>query len=78
VEGASGEVSSLGTLEDMLKKAPDRGISFRRGLFTTEGKLESGRGPYTGDFERRMKVSKNGAVLCEGLREGDLEGGLLY
>jgi len=37
-------VPSLGTVEDMLRTAPDTGISFHRGLFTTEGNLESGKG----------------------------------
>jgi hypothetical protein len=32
----------------------------------------------TVDFERRMKeASRNGASLCEGFHEGDLDGGLL-
>jgi hypothetical protein len=34
----------LGTLEDMLIKAPDMGISFHRGPFMFEGNLESGVG----------------------------------
>jgi len=44
---------SLGTLEDMLRKALDMGISLHRGPFTTEGNLKSGGGggSYTGDFE---------------------------
>ena len=33
----------LGTLEDMLRKAPDMGISLYRDPFTAEGNLESGR-----------------------------------
>jgi hypothetical protein len=36
--------SLLGTLEDMLKKVPDTGISLHRGYFMSEGKLESGGG----------------------------------
>jgi len=32
----------LGTLEDKLRKAPDKGISLHRGPFTTVGNLESG------------------------------------
>ena len=32
----------LGTLEDMLIKAPDTTISLHRGPFTSEGNLESG------------------------------------
>jgi len=31
-----------------------------------------------GDFERYMEGSSNIASISEGLREGDLEGGLLY
>ena len=34
----------LGTLEDMLRKVPDTGISLHRGPFTSEGNLESGGG----------------------------------
>ena len=34
----------LETLEDMLRKAPDTGISVHRDLFTTEGNLETGGG----------------------------------
>ena len=34
----------LGTLEDILRKAPDTGISLDRGPFTSEGNLKSGRG----------------------------------
>jgi hypothetical protein len=41
----------LGTLEDMLKKAPDMGISLQWGPFMSEGNLESGGGSYRGDFE---------------------------
>jgi hypothetical protein len=32
----------LGTLQDMLRKAPDTGLSLRRGPYTSEGNLESG------------------------------------
>jgi len=50
-DGTSGEgVHSLGTLEDMLRKAPDTGISLHGGPFSAEN-LESGGGSYTGDFE---------------------------
>jgi len=34
----------LGTLEDMLRKAPDTGFSLHRGPFTSKGNLESGEG----------------------------------
>ena len=34
----------LGTLEEMLRKAPETGISLHRGPFTTEGNLESETG----------------------------------
>jgi len=44
----------LGTLEDMLRKASDTGISLHRGRFMSKGNLESeggwGGGAYTGDF----------------------------
>ena len=41
-EGGGGP--ALETLEEMLRKALDTGISVHRGPFTTEGNLESGRG----------------------------------
>jgi hypothetical protein len=50
VEGASGEAPSLGTLEDMLRKSPDMGISLQRGPFPSEGDLVCGA--YIGDFDR--------------------------
>ena len=50
--GSGGEASSLGTLEDMLRKSPDMGISVHGGPFPAERNLESGGGSYTGDFER--------------------------
>jgi hypothetical protein len=49
-----GRAPLLGTLEDMLRKAPDTGISLCRGPFIFEGNLESGRGgggSYTRNFE---------------------------
>jgi hypothetical protein len=42
VRTASGESSFTGVLEDMLRKAPDMGISFHRNPFMSEGNLESG------------------------------------
>ena len=42
--GSLGRAPLLGTLEDMLRKAPDKGISLHRGPFMSEGNLESGRG----------------------------------
>jgi len=42
--GPLGRAPLLGTLEDMLRKALDMGISLRRGPFVSEGNLESGRG----------------------------------
>jgi hypothetical protein len=45
-EGHCGEplrrVPLVGTLEDKLRKTPDKGISLHRGPITSEGKLESG------------------------------------
>jgi len=35
-----GGASLLGTLEDMLRKAPDKCISLHRGSFMSEGNLE--------------------------------------
>jgi len=40
-----GGVPSLGTLENILRKALDVGISLYRGSFMNEGNLESGGGP---------------------------------
>ena len=44
METPRGAAPSLGTLEDMLRKSQDMGISSHRGPFMTEGKLESGMG----------------------------------
>ena len=42
MRGASGEGSwNLGNLEDMLRKAPDTGVSLHRGPFMSEGNLVS-------------------------------------
>ena len=49
--GSLGRAPLLGTLEDMFRNAPDMGISLHRGSFMSKGNLESGGGPYTGDFE---------------------------
>ena len=40
--GPLGRAALLGTLEDMLRKAPDMGISLHMGPFTSEGNLKSG------------------------------------
>jgi hypothetical protein len=40
--GPLGRAPLLGTLEDMLRKALDTGVSLHRGPFTSEGNLESG------------------------------------
>jgi len=42
--GPLGRAPLLGTLEDMLRKAPDTGISLHRGPLMSEGNLESGEG----------------------------------
>ena len=42
--GPLGRAPFLGTMEDMLRKALDMGISLHRGPFMSEGNLESGRG----------------------------------
>jgi len=44
VPRALGEGSLLGTLEYLLRKAPDMGIFLHKGPFTSEGNLESGWG----------------------------------
>ena len=48
--GWGGEAPSLGTLEDMLRKSPDMGISLQGGPFPAEGNLVCGGGSYTKDF----------------------------
>jgi hypothetical protein len=52
MEGASGGAPSLGTLEDMLGKSPDGGISLHGGLLPSDGNLLLGGGLCTGDFDR--------------------------
>jgi hypothetical protein len=42
--GPLGRAPLLGTMEDMLSKTPDTGISLCRGSFTFEGNLELGGG----------------------------------
>ena len=42
--GPLGRSPVLGTLEDMLRKAPDTGISLHRGPFTFEENFEMGGG----------------------------------
>jgi len=52
--GPLGRAPLLGTLEDMLRKVLETGISLHRDPFMSEGNLESGEGGgglYTGDFE---------------------------
>jgi hypothetical protein len=67
VRRASREGSFTGTLEDMLRRAPDRDMSLHRGPFMSEGNLESGGGWYTGDCKWRLEGGcGNGTSLCEG------------
>jgi len=42
--GPLGRAPSLGTLDDMLRKTLDMGISLHRGPSMSEGNLESGAG----------------------------------
>jgi hypothetical protein len=42
--GTLGRAPLLGTLKDMLRKAPDMSISLHRGPFTSKGNLKSGGG----------------------------------
>jgi hypothetical protein len=49
--GPLGRAPLLGTLEDMLRKAPDMGISLLRGPFRLRGTWNQEGGSYTGDFE---------------------------
>jgi len=46
--GLVGGASSLGTVEDILRKSPDVGISLHGGRFPAEGKLVSGGLVYRG------------------------------
>ena len=78
MKGTSERAPSLGTLEDMLRKSQDTGISLLGGPFPSEENLVCGGVSYTGGFERRMEGSSGGPSLCKVLHQGDLEGGLLY
>jgi hypothetical protein len=49
--GLLGRAPLLGTLEDIVRKVPDTGISLHRGPFIPEGNLEEEGGSHTGDFE---------------------------
>ena len=52
-KGRWGGAPSMRTLEDMLRKSPDKGISLHGGPFPAEGNLVcGGRVSYTGDFDR--------------------------
>ena len=76
-EGGS---SSLGTLEDTLRKSPDTGISLHGGTFPAEGSLVcvcvcvGGGCSYTEDFESNNPICRKcGAeeetsvhILCQG------------
>jgi hypothetical protein len=77
--GPLGRAPLLGTLEDMLRKSPDTGISIHTGLFTSKGNLESGGGAHileTLDDEWRVLGTRH--LSPRRLHEGDLEVGLLY
>ena len=50
--GGLGGAPSLGTLEDMLRKSPDMGISLHGVPFPSEGNLVCGGGSYIGAFDR--------------------------
>jgi hypothetical protein len=79
VPGPLGRVSLLGTLEDMLRKAPDRGMSLRRGPLCPRGTWNQGGGgcvPGTLNDEWRRALGM-GHLSVRGHHEGDLEGGLL-
>jgi hypothetical protein len=51
--GPLGRAPLLGTLEDVLRNAPDTGICLHSDPFTSKRNLESkgGEGSYTEDFE---------------------------
>ena len=42
--GPLGRAPLMGILKDVLRKAPDTGISLHRGPFMSEGNMESGEG----------------------------------
>ena len=71
---------SLGTLEYMLRKSPDTGISLHGGPFPSEGNLVCGRDLYTGNFDRWMMEGLVGGHLSARdsmkgtLREGSFTG----
>jgi len=44
--GPLGRAPLLGTVEDMLRKAPDTGIYFHRGPFMSNGSQELGGGAF--------------------------------
>jgi len=46
--GLGGGAPSLGTLEDMLRRSPDTGISLRGGHFSAQGNLVCGGLIYRG------------------------------
>jgi len=50
--GGLGGASSLGTLEDMLRKSPLMSIFLHGGPFHPRGTRYVGAGSYTGDFDR--------------------------
>ena len=80
MEGASRRegAPSQETLEDMLRKSLDASISLHRGPFLTLGDLVSGGGciiVYRGSESWMKESAKNGASLCEGFHERDIEGG---
>ena len=78
--GPLGRTPLLGTLEDMLRKAPDTGLSLHWGPFMSEGNLESGGGGprIPGTLNDEWRALRTGFLSPRRLHEEDLEGGFLY
>jgi len=78
--GLLGRAPLLRTLEDMLRKALNMGISLCTGPFMFKGNLESGGGVHIPGTlnDERMRALGTGHLSPKGLHKGDLEGGLLY
>jgi hypothetical protein len=73
-EGPLGRAPLLGTLEDMLRKAPHTGISLHRNPFMSEGNQESGVGASilgTSNDEWRRTLGTRHLYPREGSFTGD-------
>ena len=68
----------MGTIEDMVRNAPDTGISMHRGPFTFKGTWNQEGARIPGNSNDEWRALGTGHLSPRGLHEGDLEGGLLY